>query len=542
MSTYYSQTSINGFGLAMAARYGVEVSMAGGGGARTDGSTVIMPKVSGYLTESEFECLLGQTLHELGHCKHGSVPYMKSFIDQCVITNGCSKSLAQSCYNFVIDVADDTRLIQWDAGHLTAPTSVTYDRLFMSSYDAFQKLMKSKPWEDVTKNTVWLAGVTAMYFIMGPRLPGKKLKRDDAKRLRLLCSALSDRGVAMTQLIRAVRKAKTTAKEYAESPEYRPDKEWNKISGAAEECVKILMPFDDAEGESSQPSEGQSSCKTEGVAVAPAGDVEHDGEFDEKCDAIKSDLSSCGHGGDGLGREEYGKPDAMNKRVFQRTRTMISQAISRAAEDDGGEYQHGMMSGSRVGNFHRAHTDGRVFARYQESGMEREAISAAILLDTSGSMIDTGRHVPYDIAAIAEGFRQAVISVNGEANCWAFSTDTRHYPNGFARFNFDRGGTNPKLAMLYAEKWLKTAKNLNKAMVICTDGEPSHDVRPALAATTRRLQKSGVEVIIAFYGWLGAGKLRAIETSDPKATLVNSMTLPGLAVALKKIGKRLTIH
>ena len=584
MAVYYSQTSINGFGLAMATRYSVEVSMTGGSGAYTDGKVVTMPKVSGYLSKEEFECLLGTTLHELSHCKHKSVPHMIKFADAMVAKHGCSRSLAQGCYNTIIDIADETRLMYWDANHQYAPTSVTAERLALGTYDAFQKMMAPRKdgsfcWDDVSKNTVWLAEVCAMYFALAPRKPGCRLSPIDSRRLRVLFKALEDHGVAMSQLRKLATKAITTKKEMKNYLHLRPAVEWQKIADLAEGFVFVLMPFDDAkengqgegdgdaecegggdgqgkgqgqggkmgpvsDGSNSEPAEGASGGEeVVGIVTLPEDGEEHGGDFDETMQPVAAPQPGSGWSvGDAVYRQEHVRNQSMDQIVFRRTRTMISNAISRAAEDDGGEYQYGMKSGSRMNNFHRVKTDGAIFGRYQESGVEREAISAAILLDTSGSMTGNGVDVPSKIAAIAEAFRVAVIGVNGEANCWAFSKDTRPYPGGFARFNFDAGGTNPKIAMLRAEDWMRSAKNRNKAVIICTDGEPNYNTQTSLRDTVTRLQRQGVEVIVAYYGTLTPTQALAMKRCYPKATLVVAKTLPGLAVALKKVGRRLSVH
>lgn len=554
---YYSQNAIDGFGKAMAARYGVQVEFGGTGAPCTDGTKVTMPDCSTrMLKQEEFEAVCGIAIHELSHCLFESVPMMKAFIDDMKRRpEKWPEELSQACFNAAIDVQDESRIEYWDRLRMSNRSA---ELLAIAAADTLRRSTVKNVFRDASQNTVWQALVINMYKIRKPvrvqdsyDANGKPIRKILSGRQLMRWVKWADRnlkkyGVNMDEIHKQLRRCVATAAQVKASARKgssrRLPKQNRVICEAAEELVKLLKPFwvpGNAAGQGDagkvRIDVGQSGMNAQ--AAKANGCAEKDGADLPQLDGSPGKTDGGGNGagagsGAGSGAGNQGNLSRCDEGVLRVVGRYVSTVVHQVAQDDKHEDLDGQYTGNHVGQVYRVATDNRILARTTITGEDHEGLSCAILLDTSGSMSD----IVLECAAVVESFRRSINAIGGKTKCFTFSNSSKETP-GFEAFEFAGGGTVPNDAMKWSRGWLKGQSNRNRYVVIATDGDPVN--YQVTADLTREIQAIGAKVIVVYLGGLADAAHACAAAAYPGATIVTATDPNTLGLKLTQIARRL---
>lgn len=137
----YPQSALEGFAAGINQMLGVSVTFTSGQPC-TDGKTVTLPRITGAITQEEFEALCGVALHEAAHVAIGSVPVFQRYARR-----GCAHADAM---NAVLDVADETRV-----EHLVSRAQLLF---YSNANDAAKKALEADAFTKQHPRWIVLAG------------------------------------------------------------------------------------------------------------------------------------------------------------------------------------------------------------------------------------------------------------------------------------------------------------------------------------------------------------------------------------------------
>ena len=143
--------------------------------------------------------------------------------------------------------------------------------------------------------------------------------------------------------------------------------------------------------------------------------------------------------------------------------------------------------GPKLGDVTRLRIDGKVLLR---RGAKRDVGTAvAICLDCSTSM----RPGLVAAASTAAGMAEGLDEAGGNVACWHFGRSCKRVPVKSMHRAHTMGSTRTDLAIQHATKWLMGEPELQKVVVIFTDGEP--DSAKSCAARVQECHKHRISVL-----------------------------------------------
>ena len=236
---YYGNDAIKAFGVAMSVRYGIPATWVAGGKACTDGETVYLPDLGGYLTQNQFEGVCGICLHELSHCLFGSVAHMKTFVET-MEKAGHDPGLAASCYNCVVDIHDESRLEQYDQQYGVHRS--THLLMRTAQYAVHRADLNQLLWAVQSDKMVWQAQVCAMWQVRpGARNRSSPIGFTHRRAIKSLWNDLCNRGVDMPAIRALLQRARVRKRKRAIRT-WKNNQEYQKLFQLSEELMEILEP------------------------------------------------------------------------------------------------------------------------------------------------------------------------------------------------------------------------------------------------------------------------------------------------------------
>ncbi len=490
-ATWYPQSALEGFGRSVTTLLGVDV-VFGTGQPRTDGYTVYLAPIAGALTDSQFRATCGIALHEAAHVAIGSVPHHQRY------SRKGGTQLHASCFNAVIDVADETRLER----HIRYAGSLFQD----ANSDSFGRAVKSGAFAGSDRVWAMLAlGIFANrlgWSAVKPHIPA------------------GDYDTAL-RVTRVLMKARTSRRAFKALGRPRP--QYGRLFGLADELVAILRAAGMEQTQQPQPQPfgaigtDPSMPELGGSAPAPAG-----AQMADEQTGANLIQSADGRSAGGSANPQDSQQAAMNGALHAAIRPALSGAIDRLARSiEAQAADDGHYSGRGISrHIERACIDGRCFERRNDG--DGELLNVAILLDTSGSM----RHAMPDVSAIAQAFADAMAGTANSLHLAEFNSATRPVQN--FRNAYASGGTGTADALKWARERL--AGQRGRRVIVCiTDGVPN--VPSATVEACGACAASGIDVIGVAYGCHPG----SIAASMPRARIIAANGPPELTCGMMRV-------
>lgn len=539
MAFHYGAQALRIFAEVLAAASGNRVDvLVQGQQACTDGQRVYLPD-HGIWDEDSFRAVCGIAVHEVSHIAFRSNATQKDFLSQF---DQRDQPLAQACFNAVIDVADETRMLKAlprAKGLLAASSSSS----LASAVDA-----GAIPPKPPLQPSTWQLLAAGIWLVRSE--PGSSV-RSTFRGWRTRVPALDD-------VIRILRRARDRSRSSGTAVPRTPA-QWRRLKGLVRELIDLLrrsgldeMPSDGTTdsppgAEAVNDPHGSWRVRARGTLVQNAGhhaaagalaDCEDwteavlgDGDESE-LDDLDDPSFTGGFLLPGLFESEtpIDYDHALYQQVFPAFRmTARSFPVSQTME-----YEDGHRSGGAFCRPHRAWTDGKCFRR---ACVEEETSGAvAFLFDHSDSMADTlGMFLPVGVA-----LADAVELAGFEVAAWRYGTTVER----MARLHDLEqpgliGSTRTDLALGAARLWLKSRPVSYRLVVLFTDGEP--DDRNAMGAEISQLRRLGAELLFGSLG-MGYAQCEALAAAvAPWASVFNvepSHAASSLQVALRRIARR----
>lgn len=491
-SLYYPHAALLGFADGVASQLKVKIKLATGSPS-TNGSTVYLTAPSHPLNAAEFREWCGVAIHEAAHCHLGSPARHYKY--------GQGNKLRLSCYNTVVDVADETRIEN---------TVMTGARKFLSAHNVapFKRIITEHADPAAKVEPVWLVQCFAILHCRVDANIAQALRRTFRKH------------PLWPKMSKAANICRRVMWRGSHGPERLP-KEWARISRAATDLVKLLSDL-------AAPEEKALVGLVEGVptgsAPAPAGAVLVTMEEGQALALGKP--VPVAPGATKAPAPPRPPPPDFDEDIYRRIRPGLAAVMARLAEAreaDGG--RGGFDSGPMLGrDLSRVYTDGKAFARRLDEG---ESIRVAVCLDVSGSMVNenTGVNRLAPTAAVAQAFADTAATVADQVSMCVFGRESAAVRT-FRGMNdppVDSGDTMTAEALAWARTVL--AGRGNRCVIVLTDGSASFKspVEDACAA----LVSAGIRVLV-----IGLD-------IEPE---VLSKRMPGARVAGSKSAEELLIH